>query len=230
LDTRLVENRYFIEWIILVERLDFGTAAHQELEYEPARYSAATAFSRAVFVPAFFAAHMRLAASAIRARPSGLIERLPPLAFLAGLPVFFPGAASAALFSAHRLRVASPIRARPSALICPFPPRAFLPGGLPSFFAAGAMSRSAASARSIASRCCSSCEMTLSISFNESPNVSPLYYHASRQQFQLHCTLTTGCAAATLRCFRFCADCGHDPTVAADQTNGGEYREEEKTT
>jgi hypothetical protein len=87
-----------------------------------------------VFFPAFFAAHMRLAASAIRARPSGLMERLARLVFLDCLPVFSPAAASAALFSAHRLRVASAILARPAALICLFPPRLFLPGGLPSFF------------------------------------------------------------------------------------------------
>src|SRR5437762_12441844 len=75
---------------------------------------------------------MRLAASAIRARPSGLMERLPPLAFLAGLSA----EPSAALLSAHRLRVASPILARPSALMRLFPPRAFLPGGLPGFLGA----------------------------------------------------------------------------------------------
>src|SRR5438067_1854337 len=71
---------------------------------------------------------MFLAASAIRARPSGLIDRF---VFLPGLLVCFSAAASAALFSAHRLRVASAIRARPSALIRLFPPRAFLPGGRP---------------------------------------------------------------------------------------------------
>ena len=111
----------------------------------------------------FLAAHLFLAASPIFFRASGLRTRFALRFFGAD---FFAAVASAARFAAHLFFIAAMMFARPSALKCLFR-RPFLMGELfaaTRFGPEPSISRNAEIARSIASRCCSSCATTLVIS------------------------------------------------------------------